>query len=110
MGISNRYLLDIATGSLADTISPQSNVLITRDVRAVMCDFGVAQVTEDTGFRALETATANRSKSYRWCSPERFSRQPPSSPSDIWALGWLIWEASLKRIKLRCTANHALRS
>ncbi|KIO22126.1 hypothetical protein M407DRAFT_28336 [Tulasnella calospora MUT 4182] len=68
-----------------------ANVLVNCDCRAVLCDFGLARLHEDSGFRRLETSTGFKG-SIRWCSPELLDGGPRTSSSDIYAWAWLVWE------------------
>ncbi|KIO18144.1 hypothetical protein M407DRAFT_84245, partial [Tulasnella calospora MUT 4182] len=67
------------------------NVLVNLECRAVLCDFGLARLYEDSGFGKLES-TAVVKGSIRWCSPELFEGQPRTASSDIYAWAWLVWE------------------
>ncbi|KIO21534.1 hypothetical protein M407DRAFT_28866 [Tulasnella calospora MUT 4182] len=68
-----------------------ANVLVNAECRAVLCDFGLARLYEDSGFGRLETSTGFRG-SIRWCSPELLDGQPRTASSDIYAWAWLVWE------------------
>ncbi|KAG8979850.1 hypothetical protein FRB90_007874, partial [Tulasnella sp. 427] len=68
-----------------------ANVLINCEFRAVLCDFGLARLYEDSGFERLETSTGFKG-SIRWCSPEILDGAPRTPSSDIYAWAWLVWE------------------
>ncbi|KIO21541.1 hypothetical protein M407DRAFT_49828, partial [Tulasnella calospora MUT 4182] len=68
-----------------------ANVLINSNFRAVLCDFGLARLHEDTGFGRLETSTGFKG-SIRWCSPELINGHPRTPSSDVYAWAWLVWE------------------
>lgn len=68
-----------------------ANVLVNANYRAVFCDFGLARIFEDSGFRRLETSTGFKG-SIRWCSPELLDGGPRTSKSDVYAWAWLVWE------------------
>ncbi|KAG8988381.1 hypothetical protein FRB90_002773 [Tulasnella sp. 427] len=68
-----------------------ANVLINCECRAVLCDFGLARLYEDSGFERLETSTGFKG-SIRWCSPEILDGAPRTPSSDIYAWAWLVWE------------------
>ncbi|KIO21537.1 hypothetical protein M407DRAFT_80306 [Tulasnella calospora MUT 4182] len=70
-----------------------ANVLINNNFRAVLCDFGLARLHEDSGFGRLETSTGFKG-SIRWCSPELLNGQPRTPSSDVYAWAWLVWEVS----------------
>ncbi|KIO27673.1 hypothetical protein M407DRAFT_35604, partial [Tulasnella calospora MUT 4182] len=61
-----------------------ANVLVNSNCRAVLCDFGLARLHEDGGFRRLETSTGFKG-SIRWCSPEVLDGQPRTPTSDVYA-------------------------
>ncbi|KIO17496.1 hypothetical protein M407DRAFT_51418, partial [Tulasnella calospora MUT 4182] len=67
------------------------NVLVNLECRAVLCDFGLARLYEDSGFARLES-TAGFKGSIRWCSPELLEGGPRTASSDIYAWAWLVWE------------------
>lgn len=67
------------------------NVLVNADCRAVLCDFGLARIFEDSGFGRLEMSTGFKG-SIRWCSPELLDGAPRSPSSDVYAWAWLVWE------------------
>ncbi|KAG9018928.1 hypothetical protein FRB90_008121 [Tulasnella sp. 427] len=68
-----------------------ANVLVNGNFRAVLCDFGLARLYEDSGFGRLETTTGFKG-SIRWCSPEILDGAPRTPGSDIYAWAWLVWE------------------
>ncbi|CAM5317708.1 Serine/threonine-protein kinase PknD [Streptomyces aurantiogriseus] len=68
-----------------------SNVLITHDGRALLCDFGIARLSDATGHTLTVTGNAIGTPAYM--SPEQ-ARGDTSldSPSDLYSLGCLIHE------------------
>ncbi|KAG9040569.1 hypothetical protein FS837_000450 [Tulasnella sp. UAMH 9824] len=68
-----------------------ANVLVSAKYRALLCDFGLARLQEDSGFSRLETSTGFKG-SIRWCSPEILNGEPRTPPSDIYSWAWLVWE------------------
>ncbi|KIO22136.1 hypothetical protein M407DRAFT_46472, partial [Tulasnella calospora MUT 4182] len=68
-----------------------ANVLVNANCRAVLCDFGLARLYEDSGFGRLETSAGFKG-SIRWCSPELLDGSPRTPNSDIYAWAWLVWE------------------
>ncbi|KIO16587.1 hypothetical protein M407DRAFT_85835, partial [Tulasnella calospora MUT 4182] len=68
-----------------------ANVLVNLECRAVLCDFGLARLYEDSGFGRLES-TALIKGSIRWCSPELLEGRPRTASSDIYSWSWLMWE------------------
>ncbi|KIO17491.1 hypothetical protein M407DRAFT_51839, partial [Tulasnella calospora MUT 4182] len=79
---------DIKSVSLG---SRGANVLVNLECRAVLCDFGLARLYEDSGFGRLES-TARFKGSIRWCSPEILDDGPRTASSDVYAWAWLVWE------------------
>lgn len=66
-------------------------MLVNSECRAVLCDFGLARLYEDSGFARLESTGAFKG-SIRWCSPELLNGEPRNASSDIYAWAWLVWE------------------
>ncbi|WP_344390082.1 serine/threonine-protein kinase [Streptomyces vastus] len=65
------------------------NVLLGRDDRVVLTDFGIA-VAPDT---SPLTVAGQLMGSIDYCSPERLDGDTPGPESDLWALGVLLYEA-----------------
>ncbi|KAG8898483.1 hypothetical protein FRB99_007395 [Tulasnella sp. 403] len=64
-----------------------SNVLVSDDMHALVCDFGLA--------RAIGAATSSMLRgagSVRWQAPELWKKQPKSTKTDVYAFGMLISE------------------
>ncbi|KAG8946952.1 hypothetical protein FRC04_011247 [Tulasnella sp. 424] len=74
-----------------------ANVLVTEDVRAILCDFGLAEVLEsaDDGPSGLTTSRAIRG-STRYMAPELILATDGiprrTLESDVWAWGCLLFE------------------
>ncbi|KAG8939155.1 hypothetical protein FRC04_006939 [Tulasnella sp. 424] len=95
------------------------NILVNPSCRAVITDFGSARVLRrrseskadrkqakpnaivpslPPSSRINISVTGNQltlsgpSWSFRWAAPEVILGEDPDLPSDIWALGWVIWE------------------
>lgn len=71
----------------------QRNVLVNDELRAMICDFGIARVMSETsGF----TTSKNIKGSAAYMSPELFLEDNPkhTHKSDVWAWACLLLEAS----------------
>ncbi|KIO16969.1 hypothetical protein M407DRAFT_33376, partial [Tulasnella calospora MUT 4182] len=68
-----------------------ANVLVGADYKARLCDFGLALLHDDSGFKRLETSTGSKG-SVRWNSPEIIDGAPRAPTSDVYAWAWLVWE------------------
>ncbi|KIO33994.1 hypothetical protein M407DRAFT_227190, partial [Tulasnella calospora MUT 4182] len=74
-----------------------ANVLVSSKFKALLCDFGLARLHEDSGFGRLETSTGFKG-SIRWCSPEVINGGPRSLSSDVYSWAWLVWEIMTGRL------------
>lgn len=90
-----RIALDVATAMQflhsqeiihRDLKSP--NILLDKDGHAVVCDFGVSRMKEETGDMTKEVGT------YRWMAPEAFgtTRWPVTTRSDVYSFAIVLWE------------------
>ena len=68
-------------------IKPQ-NVLITRDGRAKVTDFGIARALSESGITESETVWG----SPLYFSPEQAAGEPPSPASDVYSIGVVMYE------------------
>lgn len=66
-----------------------SNVMVTRDGRVKLTDFGIAQAADDPRL----TTTGSLVGSPGFLSPERLEGGPATPASDLWALGVTLFHA-----------------
>ncbi|KAG8972527.1 hypothetical protein FRC05_009759 [Tulasnella sp. 425] len=97
--------LDVASGlDYLHTLKPPichgdiktGNILVNEELRAVICDFGVAKALDDPESPSGLTTTDTFKGSVRYNSYELVMEDPPrkSLKSDIWAYGCVLLEAS----------------
>lgn len=72
------------------------NVLVNDHRRAVLCDFGLSTVMQDTSTGL--TTGAGFQGSIRWASPEVITGNPRTLTSDMWGWGCLALEIMTGRI------------
>ena len=68
-------------------VKPQ-NVLVTRDRRAKVTDFGIARALSEAGLTESETVWG----SPLYFSPEQAAGEPPSPASDVYSIGVMMYE------------------
>lgn len=66
------------------------NILVTRDGRPKLLDFGIAKVLEHTAGQTL-TGTETRVLSPAYAAPEQILGEPISTATDVYALGVLLY-------------------
>lgn len=76
-------------GILHRDVKP-SNVLVTPDGRAVLTDFGIAQLEGDA--RLTQTGAAIGSPAYM--APEQIQGEPVTAAADLWSLGVTLYTAA----------------
>src|SRR5712691_3066536 len=77
-----------AAGVLHRDVKP-SNVLLTRDGRAVLTDFGVATIADDPSL----TETGMVAGTPAFCAPERIRGELATPAADLWSLGATLYAA-----------------
>lgn len=88
-----------AAGVLHRDIKP-GNVLLGRDNRVLLTDFGIAQIEGDTTI----TRTGEVVGSVDYLAPERVRGHDPGPASDLWALGATLYTAVEGRSPFRRTS------
>eukprot|EP01042_Synura_sphagnicola_P036503 gene36503-biopygen7786 len=72
------------------------NVLLAEG-KACLADFGLARVKTET--QAVSTKSSQAAGTLRWMAPELFSpRAVYTRKSDMYSLGWVLWELASRRI------------
>ena len=69
------------------------NILIARDGRVVLTDFGIADITDPAGADADLTRTGQVLGSLHHMAPERAQGGPSGPPADLWSLGMTLYTA-----------------
>jgi non-specific serine/threonine protein kinase/serine/threonine-protein kinase len=67
-----------------------SNVLVDREGRVKLCDFGIARLLDAED--ASTTRSAVRALTPRYASPEQIRGEPVTTASDVYSLGALLYE------------------
>lgn len=90
MGLRLLSALDAAheAGVLHRDVKP-ANVLLARNGRVVLSDFGVASVEDSATLTQLGALVG----SPEYLAPEQVDGQLPGPPSDLWSLGVTLYEA-----------------
>ncbi|MFE9608525.1 serine/threonine-protein kinase [Streptomyces sp. NPDC006012] len=88
-----------AAGVLHRDVKP-GNVLLGRDGRVLITDFGIAQIEGDSTI----TRTGEVVGSVDYLAPERVSGHDPGPASDLWALGATLFTAVEGRSPFRRTS------
>ena len=82
------------------------NVLLAEG-RACLADFGLARVKTET--LAVSTGSSQAAGTLRWMAPELFSpRAVYTRKSDMYSLGWTLWELASRRIPFENAATNDL--
>jgi serine/threonine protein kinase len=68
------------------------NILLTSDMRAKLCDFGLATLQTLTASARTTTGGGGAAGTYPYFAPELFHGAKSSEKSDIYAFGVVLWE------------------
>lgn len=79
----------------------QVNVLVDASERALLCDFGLAQVKADVTSRSNHMGEKGAIGSRNWMAPELLTGSPVKQSSDVYAFGMTVYE--VRNIILRLT-------
>jgi serine/threonine protein kinase len=69
-----------------------TNVMLTREGRIKIADFGIASHMQDTLSRTAMTQTISGGGTPCYMSPQQFAGKPPAATDDIYALGATLYE------------------
>jgi serine/threonine protein kinase len=67
-----------------------SNILLTKEHKALLTDFGIAKITES--LTAVTTSTGTFIGTPRYMAPEQIDQRPVDPTSDIYSLGVVLYE------------------
>ncbi|KIO31705.1 hypothetical protein M407DRAFT_67620, partial [Tulasnella calospora MUT 4182] len=73
-----------------------SNILISREASVLLCDFGLARMTDSDTSSLMKGAGSTR-----WMAPELFNKEPKSTETDIHAFGMTIAEVLKGEVPLK---------
>ncbi|KIO26842.1 hypothetical protein M407DRAFT_53315, partial [Tulasnella calospora MUT 4182] len=78
------------------------NILVSGSCRAIITDFGsahaVAPPSIHVGSAGNKLTLTGPAWSLRWAAPEVMHGKRPGLSSDIWAAGWVCWEAMTDKV------------
>lgn len=101
LGVSDRLRLFLEVASAVQYAHSQlvvhrdlkpSNILVTREGRVKLLDFGIARLLEDDPAGFGLTAAGRQVLTLRYASPEQVLGEPVTTASDVYSLGILLYE------------------
>lgn len=72
-------------------LKPQ-NILVTRDGRPILLDFGIAKLLDPDEAEAAPTLDEDRALTPEHAAPEQMRGEPVTTATDVWGLGVLLYE------------------
>jgi len=89
------FYVTVIFAIFTDVIYFQLNVLIDDAGNAVLCDFDLSHIKSDTSSSIVGANSCSIVGSCNWTAPERLMGRTLKSPSDIYALGMVIFEVGV---------------
>lgn len=110
-GIRINICIDIANGmnylhsnNIIHRDLKSLNVLLSSHMEAKICDFGLADIKQESSLTC--TSTHQAVGTIPWMAPELFIKNPKFSlKSDIFSLAMIFWEIATRKIPWEKTPN-----
>ncbi|KIO26028.1 hypothetical protein M407DRAFT_49644, partial [Tulasnella calospora MUT 4182] len=74
------------------------NVLVNSKNEGVITDFGSARSMESMSASGTTITLTGFQWTLRWAAPELLAGSPADLATDIWAFGWICWEARRQQV------------
>ncbi len=84
-----------------------SNILVTRDGRVQLLDFGIAKLLDDTDVDAALTRTGLGALTPAYAAPEQILGEPVTTATDVYSLGVVLYELLVGALPHRRTGRTA---
>jgi serine/threonine-protein kinase len=84
-----------------------SNILVTREGRVQLLDFGIAKLLDDTGSELALTRTGLGALTPAYAAPEQILGEPVTTATDVYALGVVLYELLLGALPHRRSSRSA---